>query len=205
MNHLFFVHMILKTNFLNEFSEIYKKNLQKMKQRIAIDMDDVMAFTVQKIVNRYHETFGILLTDAQLAATLVEDAVLPEHRQLVLDWIHTPGFYLDLPVMDDAQRVVYELNKEYEVFVVSAANLIPHSPGEKLQWLAKHFEFISWRNTVFCGHKSVILADYMIDDHPNNLSMFAGDGLLFNSHHNVNDNQFRRVENWKAVEKTLLN
>ncbi len=176
-----------------------------MKQRIAIDMDEVMAFTVQKIVNRYQETYGILLTDENLAGTLVEDAVLPAHRQTVLDWIYEPGFYLDLPVMDDAQRVVYALNQEYDVFVVSAANLIPHSPGEKLQWLAKHFDFISWKNTVFCGSKSVILADYMIDDHPNNLSMFAGDGLLFKSHHNVHENRFKRVDSWKAVENTLLN
>ena len=41
-----------------------------MKQRIAIDMDEVMAFTVQKIVDRYEDTFGYHLSDADLAGKI---------------------------------------------------------------------------------------------------------------------------------------
>jgi 5'-nucleotidase len=179
------------------------------KQRIAIDMDEVMAFTVQKIVNRYEDEFGYRLTDADLAGKLVEDAVPSQHRQTILNWIFMPGFYRDLPVMDHAQRVVYELNQHYEVFVVSAANLIPSSVPEKIEWLQKHFGFIDVRHTVFCGYKSIINADWMIDDHVKNLSMFAGRGILFDAHHNVFDDAhqlgFVRAQDWDTVEKVLLN
>ena len=175
-----------------------------MKQRIAIDMDDVMAFTVQKIANRYESEFGYHLTENDLAGKLVEDAVPTEHRQLVLDWIHEPGFYRDLPLMEDAQKVVYDLNKNYDVFVVSAANLIPSSVPEKLEWLGKNFGFIDVRHTVFCGFKSIIKADYMIDDHIRNLSVFDGKGILFNAHHNVFDKGFTRAKGWKEVEGILL-
>jgi 5'-nucleotidase len=178
------------------------------KQRIAIDMDEVMAFTVNKIVKRYEETFNYHLTEKELNGKLVEDAVPTEHRQLVLDWIYEPGFYRDLPVMDEAQRVVYELNKNYEVFVVSAANYIPSSVPEKIEWLGRHFDFIDVRNTVFCGFKSIINADYMIDDHIKNLNVFDGTGILFNAHHNVFDKEieygFTRAYSWKQVESFLL-
>ena len=175
-----------------------------MKRRIAIDMDEVMAFTVQKIVNRYQETFGCQLSSADLAGKLVEDAVPLDRRQTVLDWIAEKGFFRDLPVMEDAQRVVYELHQNYEVFVVSAANQLPNSLSEKLEWLQEHFDFISWRNTVFCGYKSIINADYMIDDHARNINIFQGKGLLFSAHHNVYENGFHRVNDWKEVEKTFL-
>jgi 5'-nucleotidase len=178
------------------------------KQRLAIDMDEVMAFTVKKITDRYANDFGIELSETDLAGKLVEDAVAPQHRQQILDWIHTPGFYRDLTVMEQAQRVVYELNKNYEVFIVSAANLIPSSVPEKIEWLARHFDFIDVRNTVFCGHKSIINADFMIDDHVKNLASFDGKGILFDAHHNVfqevNELGFKRAHGWKEVENILL-
>ena len=175
-----------------------------MKQRIAIDMDEVMAFTVKKIANRYEEVYGYHLTDEDLAGKLVEDAVPSEHKAVVLDWIGEKGFFRDLPVIEDSQRVVYELHNQYEVFVVSAANQFPNSLSEKLEWLKEHFGFISWRNTVFCGYKSIINANYLIDDHPRNLNMFEGTGLLFNAHHNVFEHNFPRMQDWKAVERILL-
>ena len=113
-----------------------------------------MAFTVQKIANRYESEFGYHLTENDLAGKLVEDAVPTEHRQLVLDWIHEPGFYRDLPLMEDAQKVVYDLNKNYDVFVVSAANLIPSSVPEKLEWLGKNFGFIDVGTPFFAGSKA---------------------------------------------------
>ena len=106
--------------------------------------------------------------------------------------------------MEDAQKVVYDLNKNYDVFVVSAANLIPSSVPEKLEWLGKNFGFIDVRHTVFCGFKSIIKADYMIDDHVRNLSVFDGKGILFNAHHNVFDKGFTRAKGWKEVEGILL-
>lgn len=179
------------------------------KQRLAIDMDDVMAFTVKHIVDRYENEFGYRLTDLDLAGKLVEDAVPAEHRQLVLDWIHTPGFYRHLPVMAEAQSVVYDLNKHYDVFVVSAANLIPSSVPEKLEWLGRNFDFIDVRNTVFCGHKYIINAHFMIDDHVKNLSGFDGKGILFDAHHNVYQNAqqlgFQRTQGWGQVADYLLN
>ncbi|HMQ89055.1 MAG TPA: 5'(3')-deoxyribonucleotidase, partial [Flavilitoribacter sp.] len=67
-------------------------------------------------------------------------------------------------------------------------------------WLADHFPFIHWKNIVFCGDKSIIKADYMIDDHVKNLLNFDGKGLLFTASHNAEETRFTRVNNWREVE-----
>ena len=41
----------------------------------------------------------------------------------------------------------------------------------------------------------------MIDDHIYNLLSFSGKGLLFNAYHNINEQEFERMNDWKDVEK----
>ena len=51
-----------------------------------------------------------------------------------------------------------------------------------------------------CGDKSIISADYMIDDHAFNLKVFQGKGLLFTASHNIGETEFERVNNWEEVK-----
>ncbi len=74
----------------------------------------------------------------------------------------------------------------------------------KHEWLAEHFPFIPWKNIVFCGDKSIINADYLIDDHAHHFKHFRGQGILFSSPHNLNEDWNPRVNNWKEVAGLLL-
>jgi 5'(3')-deoxyribonucleotidase len=74
-----------------------------------------------------------------------------------------------------------------------------HSLEDKYDWLLQHFPFIHWKNYVFCGDKSIIGADYMIDDHVFNLQTFRGKGLLFTASHNIHETDFTRVNDWQEV------
>ncbi|MGF6926883.1 5'(3')-deoxyribonucleotidase [Chitinophaga sp. W2I13] len=75
----------------------------------------------------------------------------------------------------------------------------PLSLAEKHAWLSEHFPFISWKNIVFCGSKTIVEADYMIDDHDKNLSAFKGTPLLFTAPHNLPLTDYKRVNNWEEV------
>ncbi|RYE29515.1 MAG: 5'(3')-deoxyribonucleotidase, partial [Sphingobacteriaceae bacterium] len=75
-------------------------------------------------------------------------AILPEH--ISGDFrkhIYEKGFFRDLEVIKDSQRVVKELDKKYDVFIVSAAMEFRNSLEDKVDWLADHFPFISWQRT----------------------------------------------------------
>ncbi|MEI9970505.1 MAG: hypothetical protein WDM87_18525 [Terracidiphilus sp.] len=46
----------------------------------------------------------------------------------------------------------------------------------------------------FCGTKSILRADYLIDDQPRNLTRFEGQGLLYSAPHNLEVTGFVRRE-----------
>lgn len=101
--------------------------------------------------------------------------------------------------MENSQEVVKWLHDYYEIIIVTSAMEFRNSLEDKYDWLQNNFPFISWKNFVFCGNKSMILADYMIDDHVNNLVTFKGKGLLYTSTHNIKETRFTRVNNWLEV------
>jgi 5'(3')-deoxyribonucleotidase len=112
-----------------------------------------------------------------------------------------------LPVIPGSREVLEKLTNHYEVFIVSSATEFPQCLPEKQAWLNEHFPFIGWEQMVFCGVKTIIQADIMIDDHFKNLDPFPGKTLLFNQPHNqlAHDVRHTRVFNWMEIDDLLLN
>ena len=79
-----------------------------------------------------------------------------------------------------------------------------NSFAAKYEWLKEHFPFISELNFVFCGDKSVINADFLIDDSPRHFKNFKGKGILFTAPHNIHEGSFLRVNNWGEVKAYFL-
>jgi 5'(3')-deoxyribonucleotidase len=130
-----------------------------------------------------------------------ESEGLPDNA--VRRYVYTPGFFRSVPVMEGAKEAVSELMKSFEVYVVSAAMEFPQSLFEKYEWLQEHFPFIRWSNIIFCGDKSIIGTDYMIDDHVKNLDCCRGKTFLFTAGHNAGIDRHTRVNNWKEVVELL--
>ena len=154
------------------------------KTRIAIDMDEVIADTIEKFIQVYrrnHQTE--ILLDIMQGQEFHEQlpAELSQHWR---SYINQPGFFRDLKVMPGAQEVVRALTEKYDVYIVSAAMEFKNSLIDKYDWLAEHFPFIHWRNIIFCGDK-IVNTDIMIDDRIKNFANYNGRKLLFTSPHNV--------------------
>ncbi|MBW8686271.1 5' nucleotidase, NT5C type [Chitinophaga rhizophila] len=171
--------------------------------RIAIDMDGVMADTTQQMIDWYANRYGVQVDKATLYG-IPETTGFPHEKEVIRKFLFEPGFFRTKPVIKDSQEVIRALQDKYEVFIVSAAMEFTPSLPEKVDWLAEHFPFISWQNIVFCGSKTIIQADYMIDDHVKNLQPFKGQGLMFTAPHNVNVTDFKRVDTWQDVAGLLL-
>lgn len=175
--------------------------IQEM-QRLLIDMDDVMADTTLHIMNNVNskKDKNYRIEDIQIPENY---AIFKEDYQSIRGMLWEKGFFQHIPLMPDAQEVVAKLHQKYELFVVSAATEFPLSMAEKLEWLDKYFPYIGWEHTVFCGHKFMIKADYLIDDHEKNLVNFTGTPLLFNAPHNQHVEGFMRLNSWKEIESYL--
>ncbi|RVU26735.1 5'(3')-deoxyribonucleotidase [Sandaracinomonas limnophila] len=172
--------------------------------RIAIDMDDVMADTSLKIVQELNKKLN---TNYQIP-DLLNDIKLREEFYANYSqnnsFLWEKGFFEDIEVKPNAVEVIRQLQNHYEIFIVSAATEFPESMKEKLNWLEKHFPFIGWTHTVFCGHKYLIQADFLIDDHEKNLKTFSGTPILFSAPHNLHLTGYERVNTWDDVAAKFL-
>jgi 5'(3')-deoxyribonucleotidase len=95
--------------------------------------------------------------------------------------------------------VLEDLSARFEIYIATQAMSVPNSLGPKYRWLQRHFPFIPPMHYVFCGNKSILRADYLIDDQPRNLERFEGQGLLYTAPHNLAATGFVRVDNWAQV------
>ncbi|MBK0379433.1 5' nucleotidase, NT5C type [Mucilaginibacter segetis] len=168
-----------------------------MKKTIAIDMDGVIADVEEQFLSWYHRDYGVRYTREYLIG-LNEDNAFPE-RGVIRKFAHTAGFFQTLPVMPGAVDAVKRLMDNFEIYIVSAAMEFPLSLGEKLEWLKVNFPFIGWKNIIFCGDKSIINTDYMVDDHIRNLDSFKGKPIMFHAFHNVSYDHHVRANNWNEV------
>ena len=170
-------------------------------KRILVDMDGVLADVYARFFELYKEGTGLTKTTDEIMG-LKEAEAFPE----AIRWVETTGFFRSLPVIPDSQRVLKLLNESYEIIVISMATEYPASLTDKQLWLNDHFPFINWKQIVFCGNKSLIPADLMIDDHFKNLDNFDGETIMFIQPHNINavDHHHRRVSSWAEIEKILL-
>ncbi len=173
------------------------------KKRIAIDMDEVLADSLGRYMEWYQRDYQIEIKREDLKGKTFPRGITA-HQEVARAYPHRLGFFKDLGVMPDSQEVVKQLMEQYEVFIVTAAMEFPTSFIHKYEWLQEHFPFIPCMNWVFCGHKYMIQADYLIDDHPRNLRPFTGKGILFSAPHNLLETEFTRVNNWREVGEMLL-
>ena len=170
-------------------------------KRILVDMDGVLADVYTRFLEMYEEETGKRRSLDEITG-IKEGEAFPE----VFRWVETPGFFRNIPVIPDSQRVLKLLNETYEILIVSMATEYPASLTDKQLWLNEHFPFISWKQVVFCGNKSLIPADLMIDDHFKNLDNFIGETIMFIQPHNINkkDHRHKTVSTWADIEKLLL-
>jgi 5'(3')-deoxyribonucleotidase len=168
--------------------------------RIAVDMDEVLADALGELIRRYNAEFNERLTVQDMWGNWMVNVLPPSRRDRLSAYLQEDDFFENLKVMSDSQRVVERLSRRYEIFIATAAMEFPKSFGPKYRWLRRHFPFLSPTHFVFCGDKSILHADYLIDDMPRHFERFAGQGVLFTAAHNAKVPAKLRVNNWLEVE-----
>jgi 5'(3')-deoxyribonucleotidase len=173
----------------------------RMRKRVLVDMDGVLSDVYQRLYDMHEHETGVRLKPADVEGKLEEEA-FPFQRK----WVFTPGFFRDLPVMEGSREGMLRLMEKYEVIVASLATEFPASLTDKMLWLHDYFPFISWKQVVFCGDKSLVEADIMIDDHPKNLDRFDGKTYMFTQPNNIllNDMKHERLSDWNDLVTKLM-
>jgi 5'(3')-deoxyribonucleotidase len=162
-------------------------------------MDEVLADTLSEHLRRYNQEFDELVTVDDLAGKGLWEVAPLDRQQRLRAFLDAEDFFEDLPLIPNAQQVLKDLTSRFEIFIATQAMTVPNSLGPKYRWLQRHFPFIPPTNYIFCGNKSILRADYLVDDLPRNLLRFEGQGLLYTAPHNLTATGFTRVNDWDEV------
>ena len=172
-------------------------------KRLIIDMDDVITDTTGQLIDFYHKAFGVRVTRESLSHQN-EGVGFPANHEAIQRFPHQVDFFRSMIPQINSIQILEELNKKYDLYIVSAAVQFPQSMAEKVEWLGEHCSFLTWKQMVFCGSKAVVHGDFMIDDMHYNLETFNGEKFLFTAPHNLQYSQFQRLNNWDEVGARFL-
>ncbi len=180
----------------------------EFKLKLAIDMDETIADTVLVQRRWLEDRYGYSWLEAKVLSSSLRELVSSEHMAALEAEMHNGEFFRNIPVMEGSQLAIERLSAQYDVYITSAAMEFPSSLPAKYGWLREHFPFINPLNFVFCGSKSIVNADIMIDDSPRHFEHFQGQGVLFSAPHNLREKRYPRLAHWGeagALIELILN
>jgi hypothetical protein len=144
-------------------------------KRVFIDMDNV-------------------LVDFQSGLDQVSEEIKAEYAGR-LDEI--PGLFAKMKPMEGAIEAVHELQKHYDLFILSTAPWKnPSAWSDKVEWVTKYLDDVFHKKMVITHRKDLCQGDYLIDDRgKNGTSEFRGEWIHFGS---------ELFPNWNDVLDYLL-
>ena len=107
-----------------------------------------------------------------------------------------PGLFAKMKPMEGAIDAVHELQKRYDLFILSTAPWKnPSAWSDKVEWVTKYLDEVFHKRMVITHRKDLCQGDYLIDDRgKNGTSEFAGEWIEFGS---------EQFPNWESVLKYL--
>lgn len=159
-------------------------------------MDEVIADAFTAQWEWYRRTHHYDWPVESLGGKHFSDLAHPDHVAMMEELLHQGDFFGTFGVMPGSQKALEQLSSRFEIFITTAAMEYPASCAAKFAWLREHFPFISPINIVFCGDKSILAADILIDDNVRHFKRFQGQGVLFSAPHNLAVDWPVRVADW---------
>lgn len=136
---------------------------------ILVDMDSIIADFYFEVINRHEAETGEKIPHDSIDAW---DKSWSEKRSMFY-YFSQPGFFTSLKPIPGAHDVLKKLHDEgHEIVIVSAATLT-NAPGEKYEWLSKHYPWINRNRVFFAKEKYRVIGDFLIDDHHENVSKWC--------------------------------
>lgn len=134
-----------------------------------------------------------VLVDFQSGLDQVSEEVKAEYAGR-LDEI--PGLFAKMKPMEGAIDAVHELQKRYDLFILSTAPWKnPSAWSDKVEWVTKYLDDVFHKRMVITHRKDLCQGDYLIDDRgKNGTSEFAGEWIQFGS---------EQFPDWDSVLKYL--
>lgn len=171
--------------------------------RIAIDFDEVLFPTLEKVLEIYNKKHENQLTLSQITTynlyECLDNAVADELISLFVD----KNVYNNLQPYKGSIKAVKTLaDKGYEIYVATASDLRNMEWKEKL--LQRYFPFIPRENLIRIHNKKLLNVDVLVEDKLDNLQNTFADRVCFDQPWNQDDDfdyvySISRIHNWGEI------
>lgn len=170
-------------------------------------MDGVIADFDSEFLRRWRERYPdkFYVPLAERTTFYVKEQYPDELKPLASEIIWEPGFFRDMMPVDGGREALFEMNKMgFEVFIcTSPLSTYKNCVLEKFEWVDKVLGSQWVDRLLLTKDKTLIKADYLIDDKPNITGvedMPSWEHIVYDCPYNRGVNK-RRItwENWKDV------
>lgn len=183
-------------------------------KRLLIDMDNCITEPlIIEYINEFKNTNYKL--DEQTEFYL-QDYLITENKEEFIKFLNTKNLYENVSLKDNCYEVLKELNKIYDIYIVTSyiwkdgmEDASSNNLANKYNYLKEKLPFIKPEKYIFTTNKNIIEADIGIDDRLNNLTHLHKK-ILFDAWHNKNitDEELEtigavRVYSWLDILRIL--
>lgn len=168
---------------------------QKMRT-LAFDVDDVILDLVTNWIKIYNRDYNDNAKVKDVTNWDIGRVVKPEAKQAIYEYSNHGEIYRTAQPMAGALEGIERLRKnDFRIIYVTASN----PENVKFEWLTNYGFLDDKKNFVSAYDKSLIIADYLVDDKYENVLEFKGKGILFNRPWNKSHVFLNRVANWDDI------
>jgi len=190
------------------WKDIYNRDEKQSLMRYLIDRDGVLADFERSVLETYRERHPDkpFVPPEQRSRFFYMEQQYPEDcRPLLREIYNAQHFFRDLPLITGATDALGELEQQgNEVFICTSPLLSnPYCISEKLEWIERQFSHDWVDRTIFIKDKTIILADFLIDDRPEvtGVQQPTWEHILYTQPYNRDVSGKRRLtwQDWRTV------
>lgn len=175
--------------------------------KIAIDFDEVLFPTLEKILELYNKKHDEQMTLSQITTynlyECLDNAIADELISLFVD----KSIYNNLqPYKGSIKAIKTLVDKGHEVYIATASDIRNMEWKEKL--LQRHFPFIPKENLIRIHNKKLLEVDVMVEDKLDNLIQTFAERICFSQPWNEDKEadyvySIYRIHNWGEINNII--
>ena len=175
--------------------------------KIAIDFDDALFPTTEKVLEFYNKKYGTKFDISQITSYSWYDSFDSDIADELIKMLIDKTIYDYLQPYKGAIRAVKSLvERGHEVYIATATDV--GNMGQKEELLRKYFPFIPKDNLIRIHNKGLLNVDVMIDDKLDNLKNTFADRICFNQPWNIDGHtdyaySIVRINHWGEITNII--
>lgn len=175
--------------------------------RICVDIDDILCDLVPAGLALYNAKTNKNIQPSDISLYYLHECFSAEEADAILEIFNGEEIFKHLKPVKDAQWGLETLiNQGHNVFLATATPY--HTFASKVDWVCKHFPYVSPRSIICIKDKSVLNCDVMIDDNLDNLTKNVCERIVLDCPWNRDKNKdfvygIHRAHSWKDIIKII--